>query len=242
MPPSATADALPPTPVAGAPPVDTLRLIETPEGVDVRLSLAGPLPRAAAWGLDALIRGLLYLVVSPLMALAGLGVGLYLLVIFLVEWFYPVWFEVRGGATPGKKALRLAVVHDDGTPVGPSASLLRNLLRVVDFLPLLYVTGLVSMVLDRDFRRLGDLAAGTLVIHVPRPVEVRRFPMRPPRAPGQALDLATAQAILDFAERCPRLSAARRVELAEVLLGEPRGEAAVEHLLGIANWLAGGAG
>lgn len=225
---------------------DTLRTIATPEGVDLRLSLAGPVPRAAAWLLDLLLRAGLYLVLAPLAALSGLGVGLMLLGFFLIEWFYPVVFEVRSGATPGKRALGLRVVHDDGTPVGPAAALLRNLLRFVDFLPILYGFGLASMLLDRDFRRLGDLAAGTLVIHVPRAAGERAIPSQPAHAPLRPLDLATAQAILDFAERSPRLSAARRAELATVLMGRlagpdaSRGAAAVEQALGIANWLARG--
>jgi len=228
-------------PMALPDPIDTLRVFETPEGVDLALHLAGPVPRAAAFVLDLLIRIALYLALTPLLGLAGVGSGLMLLALFLLEWFYPVWFEVRRGATPGKQALGLLVVHDDGTPVGPSASLIRNLLRAVDFLPVLYGTGLITMLLDRDFRRLGDLAAGTLVIHAPPARILHDIPTRPPRPADRPLDLATQQAILDFAERAPRLSPARRAELAEVLTAGDglHGEAAVERLLGIANWIAG---
>ena len=225
--------------LSGGERIDTLRVFETPEGVDLGLRLAGPVPRAAAFAIDLLIRAALYLVLTPLMALAGLGGGLVLLALFLTEWFYPVWFEVRSGATPGKRALGLAVVHDDGTPVGPSASLIRNLLRAVDFLPLFYGVGLVSMLVDRDFRRLGDLAAGTLVIYAERPPAERRIPEYSPCAPAGRLDIEMQRAIFDYAERSPRLSAPRRVELAELATGD-RGDAAVARLLGIANWLARG--
>ena len=216
-------------------------MFETPEGVDLALRLAGPVPRAAAFVLDLLIRAALYLALTPLLGLAGVGTGLLLLALFLLEWFYPVWFELRRGATPGKRALGLLVVHDDGTPVGPSASLIRNLLRVVDFLPLLYGAGLVTMLIDRDFRRLGDLAAGTLVIHAQPARSGSGLPRHPAEPPRRPLDLETQQAILDFAERAPRLSAARRAELAEVLTGAEglRGEAAVQRLLGIASWIGG---
>lgn len=221
--------------------IDTLRVFETPEGVDLELRLAGPAPRAAALAIDWAIRALLYLMISPLIALSGLGVGLFLLALFLMEWFYPVFFELRSGATPGKKAMGLVVVHDDGTPIGPSASLIRNLLRAVDFLPLLYGTGLVSMLLDRDFRRLGDLAAGTLVVYADRPAGERRIPEQQPRAPSGRLNTELQQAILDFAERSPRLSRARCAELAELLIAEDeRGESAADELLGIANWIARG--
>lgn len=222
-------------------------MFETPEGVDLALRLAGPVPRAAAQAIDWLIRLVLYLVLTPLAAFAGVGVGLMLLGLFLVEWFYPVWFELRSGATPGKKAMGLLVVHDDGTPVGPSASLIRNLLRALDFLPLFYATGLISMLIDRDFRRLGDLAGGTLVVYADRPRVDRHIPEHPPRALAGRLDTDLQQAILDFAERSPRLSRARCAELAELAAsdgliggGVGRGEAAVADLLGVANWIARG--
>ncbi|MGB5737287.1 MAG: RDD family protein [Thiohalocapsa sp.] len=209
------------------------------------MRLAGPIPRAAAQAIDWLLRLVLYLVLAPLAAFSGVGVGLMLLGLFLVEWFYPVWFELRSGATPGKKAMGLLVVHDDGTPVGPSASLIRNLLRALDFLPLLYATGLISMLIDRDFRRLGDLAGGTLVIYADGRATDRCIPKHPPRALTGRLDTDMQQAILDFAERSPRLSPARCAELAELATGrrdgqDRRGEAAVADLLGIASWIARG--
>ena len=233
-------------------------MFETPEGVNLALRLAGPISRAAAQAIDWLIRLVLYVVLAPLAAFSGVGTGLMLLGLFLVEWFYPVWFELRSGATPGKKAMGLVVVHDDGTPVGPSASLIRNLLRALDFLPLFYSTGLISMLIDRDFRRLGDLAAGTLVVYADGPRVDRQIPEQPPRAPAGRLDTDLQQAILDFAERSPRLSRARCAELAELAVGDgligtgagmgagmgaargERGEAAVADLLGVANWIARG--
>jgi len=223
-------------------PIDTLRVFETPEGVDLSLRLAGPVPRAAAFAIDLLIRYALYIVLMPLVALAGVGIGLMLIGFFLLEWFYPVFFELRSGATPGKKVMGLVVVHHDGTPVGPSASLIRNLLRVVDFLPVLYATGMVSMLIDRDFRRLGDLAAGTLVVYAERSRGKRAIPEEAPRPPSRPLSIETQQAILDFAERSPRLSVARRTELAELVPSADgaRGQAALDNLLGVANWIARG--
>lgn len=223
-------------------PIDTLRIHETPEGVNLELRVAGPVVRAAALAIDTLLRAALYLALTPLLAFSGVGIGLALLGFFLLEWFYPVFFELRSGATPGKRAMGLAVVHDDGTPVGSAASLIRNLLRVADFLPMFYAAGLVSCLLDRDFRRLGDLAAGTLVVHVEPPLKPQSIPERPPIALPLHLDLATQQAVLAFAERSPRLSVGRRAELAEVLIGPlgHRGKAAAEALLGHANWLAHG--
>ena len=226
-------------PAAGA--VDTLRRFETPEGVEIALRLAGPVPRALAFAIDLAIRAGLYLALLPLAGFAGVGVGLLLLALFLLEWLYPVLFELRTGATPGKRAMGLLVVHADGTPVGPSASLLRNLLRAADFLPVLYGLGLAAMLADRDFRRLGDLAAGTLVIHRDAPPLPAALPAHPPLPPPAPLDLATQQAVLAFAERCRTLSPARQAELAALAgLTTAPGADPVAALLGIANWISRG--
>lgn len=224
------------------PSIDTIRFNETPEGIDLGLGVAGPVPRALALALDGVIRVGLYLILTPLLVLADFGLGLMLLAFFGLEWLYPVVFEVWKGATPGKRAMGLAVVHDDGTPIGLPASMIRNLLRVVDFLPLLYGVGLVAVLLDRDFRRLGDLAAGTLVLRVDGRARSRGAVMADAVAPPSGLGREAHQAILSFAERSQRLSAARRIELAEVLtqgLGE-RGEPAVACVRGWASWLARG--
>lgn len=226
--------------------IDTVRFNETPEGVDLGLRVAGPVPRALALAIDWLIRLGLYIVLIPLLLFSGIGAGLVALGAFFIEWLYPVVFEVRRGATPGKRALGLTVVHDDGTPVGLPASLIRNLLRVVDFLPICYCTGLISTMVDRDFRRLGDLAAGTLVIHTEGDERKPRIPEVPPRQPPPGLALSTQQAILAFAERSGRLSESRCEELAEMLLARLdgadalRGPAAVERVQGFASWLARG--
>ncbi|MBK1633445.1 RDD family protein [Thiohalocapsa halophila] len=226
-------------PAAGA--IDTLRRFETPEGVEIALRLAGPVPRALAFAIDFAIRAGLYLLLLPLAGLAGVGVGLLLLALFLLEWLYPVLFELRSGATPGKRAMGLLVVHADGTPVGPSASLLRNLLRAADFLPVLYGLGLAAMLADRDFRRLGDLAAGTLVIHRDAPPLPAALPVHPPLPPPAPLDLATQQAVLAFAERSRTLSPARQAELAALAgLTTAPGADPVAALLGIANWISRG--
>ncbi len=225
-----------------APSLDTRHAVETPEGIDLVLVPAGPLARALAYLIDFALRAGLWLAVMGFAALAGAaGTGLALVAAFLLEWFYPVLFEVyRNGATPGKRALGLAVVSDDGTPVGWGQALTRNLLRAVDFLPLAYVAGVIAMVVAGRFRRLGDLAAGTLVVYLPKP-----RPGRPLEVEGQVppppLDEPERQALLDFAESGARLSPQRRRELANIL--EPltgcRDEAAVEHLVRMANALTG---
>lgn len=222
--------------------IDTLRRFETPEGIEIELKLAGPVPRAAAFVIDLAIRVGLYVMLLPLAGFAGVGIGLMLLALFLLEWLYPVFFELRNGATPGKRALKLLVVHADGTPVGPSASLIRNLLRAVDFLPALYGLGLAVMLADRDFRRLGDLAAGTLVIHRDtEPAALAGLAEAAAVPPPVPLDLATQRAILAFAERSRTLSPARRAELAaRIDLGAAADADPSALLLGIASWISRG--
>jgi uncharacterized RDD family membrane protein YckC len=224
--------------------LDTARRIATPEGIELELRLAGPVPRAGAWALDFVLRlAILFVAAMILGALGGFGTGVFLLAWFFLEWLFPAWCEVHwGGATPGKKALNLVVLHDDGTPVRWPAALARNLLRALDFLPLFYGIGLVTMMMNRDFKRLGDLAAGTIVVY--REAKPRGFqvPEGAPLAPGVALTLTEQRAILDFAERAQGLTAERAEELAAIprgLVGTASGAAATERLVRIANYLVG---
>ncbi len=223
--------------------LDTTRSYETPEGIALGIRIAGPVVRSCAWAIDMLIRIGLYLAIAiPFSFLGGAGLGVSLVVFFLIEWFYPVFFELRQGATPGKKAMGLEVIHDNGTPVAWSASLIRNLLRAADFLPLLYATGLLSMLLSRNFQRLGDLAAGTLVVYRDKAALRHALPEVSPIHPPGHLSREEKRTLLAFAERAPLLTAARRIELAEILadLSGQRGERAVAELHAYASWLAQG--
>lgn len=220
--------------------LDTVHTFETPEGVDLSLRVAGPLPRALAWVLDTLIRYTMLFVLSMvLLPLAELGVGTFLIMLFLMEWFYPVLFEVTRGTTPGKKAMGLAVVHDNGTPIGWPASLIRNLLRVIDFFPVLYGLGLLSMLINRQSKRLGDLAAGTLVVYAEAARRVDTTIDAEARTLPVPLAVEEQRALLDFAERSSRLAPGRVEELAEIISTE-RGPAAVQTVLGYARWLGNG--
>ena len=223
--------------------LDTLRRVPTPEGFELTLRLAGPVARALAYAVDLVIRAAVLLALSiSLRELVGGGAGLLLIAYFLLEWFYPVAFEVWwGGATPGKRAFGLAVLGDNGAPVTFGASVTRNLLRAVDFLPMLYAFGLVSMLVSRDFKRLGDLAAGTIVVYRDRPGVRAAIPAAPPLAPAVSLNLEERRAILDFAERHATLSEERADEVAShatPLLR--RGAPPARTLLSIANHQRGG--
>jgi len=227
-------------------PIDSTFKVELPEGIEFELSCAGPVPRGLAWVLDFLLRVLIYLVFSSLLAVLGrAGLGLLLIAIFLLEWLYPVGFEVYGqGATPGKRALGLRVVHDDATPVGLGGSMIRNLIRFVDFLPLLYGVGVVCCLVDGRFRRLGDLAAGTVVVHEQAArarAEGRAVQACPPPV---ILSREERQSVLDFAERAPRLTPERAEELASLvaprLAGRKAAEGNVQALYSVAAYLVGG--
>jgi uncharacterized RDD family membrane protein YckC len=216
--------------------------VETPEGIELSLRICGPVPRALAWGLDALIRFGIYLAISIALApLELFGFGMFMIILFVVEWFYPVIGEVLfSGATPGKRALGLRVLHDDGTPVGWSSSVTRNLMRFVDFLPLFYAFGLVSCLLNQDFKRLGDLAAGTVVVYKEdEDLDLER-PPTPPKAPGVPLTSDEQQVVVAFAERRKALTPERARELAMAAGPLVAGSAEPDQmLLAMANWIAG---
>lgn len=231
-------------PPPSATPLDTLRQVETPEGITLTLRVAGPVARALAWAVDSLIRyGLLWILSMILLFLGMAGIGVWLILLFLLEWFYPVLFELYAdGATPGKKALGLQVVLADGAPVDWPAALIRNLLRPVDFLPIFYGFGLVAMLLNRDFQRLGDLAAGTVVVYRDPPLKAVTLPPGPALPPPLSLSLIEQQWLIGFAERSPALNPERQEELAALLADYTsglRGVAAVERLRAHARWLAG---
>ncbi len=142
--------------------------IATPEGVSLELVLAGVGSRFVARLLDTVIQ---------VAIIIALGIGIYeasapgivraflRVFVFLVVFFYDVPFEVLNrGRTPGKAAAGIRVVGTVGEPVGLLASAIRNIFRIVDFLPVFYVVGVVSIVSTSRDQRLGDLTAGTVVV------------------------------------------------------------------------------
>lgn len=199
--------------------LDTRHSIETPEGALLPLTPAGFAVRAPAQLLDFLIRMGITAGLALIFSLLGkLGTGITLILMFLLEWFYPVFFEVtRNGRTPGKKWMGIRVVNDDGTPVTFGPSLLRNLLRAVDFLPLAYLTGIIASLCNHEFKRLGDLAAGTLVIYDAPPPTEPSFDVRGQLPVPPAFSTDEQRALLAFAERGKLLSADRQHELATIL-------------------------
>lgn len=224
-------------------PLDTRYQIETPEGIDLPLRPAGLAPRALAFAFDLGLRGLVMgILIVPLALLGNIGIGIGSLLLFLVSWWYMVLFEVLNqGCSPGKQVMGLRVVQDDGTPISWSASLIRNLLRFIDMLPLGYFLGAISCLQHPHFKRLGDLAAGTLVIYHERPLPRPKVPQAAALRLPFALDLDEQRAILGFAERQGELSAERVHELASILATplQVSPARAVEQLNGVARGLLG---
>ena len=223
--------------------LDTVKQHETPEGIVLRLRAAGPVARACAWLIDLFIKAGLSLVCLIILSrLQMIGIGIYLLLLFLIEWFYHVAFEMVSGATPGKKAMDLVVVNDNGSPVTFASAMLRNLLRAADYFPFFYGVGLASTLINKDFKRLGDLAAGTLVVYEEKAVAARPVRGGAPKRPPADLRVNEQRTLLDFAERSRMLSRQRRIELADFLSGltGKTGEKALEELDGYAAWLRKG--
>lgn len=144
--------------------------VATPEGVTLEFSLAGLGSRFVAALLDGLVKGgvilgVVLLAVALHSALGGWIAAFAFIVGFLVVFFYDIAFETwASGRTPGKQWTGLRVVRVSGAPVTFLTSAVRNLLRLVDFLPWAYVIGIVSILATSRNQRLGDLAAGTIVV------------------------------------------------------------------------------
>ena len=229
-------------------PLDPLDRAETPAGIALALRPAGLVGRGQAWLIDLMIRlGLLFIATMVAAPLGGLGAAFLLVAYFVLEWGYPIAFELaRNGATPGKQAMGLQVVMDSGLPVTPAASIVRNLLRAADFLPFLYAFGAIALLLRPDFKRLGDLAAGTLVVYHQTVRLHGALPPAEPVAPSRPLAPAEQAAIVAWAGRVSRLTPERVEELAQLAgsVATAPGErlaapALTQRLLGVAHWILG---
>jgi uncharacterized RDD family membrane protein YckC len=222
--------------------MDTTHLVETPEGIDLQAELAGPVVRSMAYAIDLMIRGLVLGLISIVLVFAGnTGMGMILLFSFILEWFYPVLFEIYyHGQTIGKKRMGLIVVNDDLTAISWGSSLIRNLLRFADFLPFAYLGAFISMIFSSRFQRLGDLAAGSLVIYkqkVNTSLELPKCQSQPSPIP---LSLEDQTAIIAFTERHNEISDDRQQELADILseITQQKSDN-INYLRGIGNWLLG---
>src|SRR5208337_1241407 len=149
----------------------------TPELVDIQMPLAGIGSRFIALLVDMLIWIAGFLLLLALLAIFLPGIAefsnisaewafaIFLIIIFLLFWGYFTLFEAFwNGRTPGKRVARIRVIQRSGRSIGLLESMARNLVRYVDQLPFFYAVGVITMFVTRQHQRLGDLAAGTLVV------------------------------------------------------------------------------
>jgi len=205
--------------------------IVTPENIAFQYRVAGPFRRLPAFLIDVAIclvtfavLSLAIMLVSFWFGIPNVGAGVLLLILFVLVWFYGGLFETFcNGQTPGKRLMEIRVLSIDGRPIDGLQAVLRNILRVVDAPPpVFFPIGLVAAAMNRRFQRLGDLAAGTMVV-----VEEPRWfhgvvRISDPQAlwlagqipPGFQASRSLARALALYVQRRFHLAWPRRIEIA----------------------------
>lgn len=152
--------------------------ILTPENVKLEYELAGLGSRFGAFVIDCAIQVVLTILVVVAVLISGMnfqdiqkinsGIIAVGIILFFIIWFgYHIFFEmITNGQTPGKKVFKLRVIKHNGEPEGIFESIVRNLLRLADFLPSFYLAGAAFIIFNRYYKRIGDLSAGTIVVKV----------------------------------------------------------------------------
>jgi len=205
-------------------PLDTTLAIVSPENIGFQFRLAGPASRSLAFLVDALVIGLIAFAAVLVAGMTGLAneafFGLFLVGLFFLWWGYGAACELlANGRTVGKAALGLRVVSQTGLSINLAQAILRNLLRLVDVAPPFF-PGVAAMALTSRLQRLGDLAAGTIVV-----LDRSRRPPRPPRVETAVAALVPVgfqaqpplvEALAAYVGRRGELSPPRRLELAEI--------------------------
>jgi len=196
--------------------------VETADHVVLRYDLAGGGNRGFAALVDFILATLIFIgaffMLTTLANAVGVQAaspyfGIAVLLTFAVAWSYFILLEWLGnGQTIGKRIFGLRVIADDGAPAGFIAVLVRNLVRVVDFLPGFYGLGLLAIVVSSRSQRLGDLAAGTFVVRAPRP-QLDYFALRTVTPLGAGAQVAV-RALPGEAQRLVREFVAREGKLA----------------------------
>jgi uncharacterized RDD family membrane protein YckC len=148
--------------------VDPRDTVVTPEAVALVVDTAGLGSRMIALLVDSAIQAAVVIALAIIFANTGQSTvaGVFLVItVFLIVWGYFPFFEILwSGRTPGKRTQHLRVIRTDGQPAGAGPILVRNLIRIADFLPGFYAIGSIAILLTRRHQRLGDLAAATMVV------------------------------------------------------------------------------
>ncbi len=222
--------------------------IRTLDAIDVHLARAGVGARSYAFLIDWHIRfvaslawflvGFYAVGVTPQDGKAPFWLGVMLPAALIYFLYHPVLEIAMQGQTPGKRWTHLRIVTADGAPAGVGALLVRNLFRLIDSMPAFYALGLLVMLCTRDQVRIGDLAAGTLVVYdTPLPAEALADVVVHDGAPARVAPL-----LEEWLERWPDLEPAQRDAIALGLLrkaGAPPGDAPHDELLRahVRRWL-----
>lgn len=218
-------------------------VITTPEHVPIRLEPAGAGSRFLATLIDSFMitaisttLGSLLFIVLP----GGIAAALIITINFILTWGWHVFFETKKqGRTPGKRALRLRVIDSRGLPVSLYQSLVRNIVRALDFAPAFYGIGAIALLLSPTRRRLGDVVADTLVIRDAQPLaykgqlasDRRHNSLRTPRVLRlirNRISLEERELLLTLCLRADRMTAAARYDLMQDVAGEYRRKLDVE--------------
>ncbi len=209
--------------------------VDSVTGIDVSLAVAGAGARSFAFIIDWFVRLVLALawyalgafvynrglsIAAPLTndaAWFGAVVTPALAIYFLYH--YAVELAMRG-RTPGKRTAGIRIVARDGSAPGAGALLVRNVFRLIDTLPVLYCLGLVAVIATREHLRMGDMAAGTLLVYE------RDAAHLPPAAEAPRLDARASELVAELLERWPTLAPDARLQLGQQLLARYGGGAA----------------
>jgi uncharacterized RDD family membrane protein YckC len=208
------------------------------EGIDLDLPLAGIASRSGALIIDLVLQIVAFFVLGFVASFFtsdegdGAGVALVSIGAFAVLFAYPIVADAFFGRTLGKAALGLAVVRTDGAPITFLASAIRNLVRAIDLLPGGYLVGLIAVLASKQNQRLGDMAAGTLVVRRQREQQVvggpaafdPLFGQLPPAPPDEiaawdtsAVTAEEVAAVRAFLGRRHQIDAGHRHQLADAL-------------------------
>jgi uncharacterized RDD family membrane protein YckC len=170
---------VPPAPASPSSAYADKLTIDTPEQTSLEFPIAGIGSRFLAIALDTAIQASVFAVLGLALGLLAITlptkrfglseqwvIAIFVVLLFFLYYGYFAIFEVIwNGQTPGKRTVRIRVIKESGRPITPSESVARNLMRIVDQLPFFYGIGIASAVISKQNKRLGDLVAGTIVVH-----------------------------------------------------------------------------